>query len=146
MNLISLALAGLAGAFMAVQGTLNGALSKVIGLLETNFIVHIIATAIITIMLFIFKMGKGSLSLITEAPKYTLLGGVINVFIIYLVASSMAKLGPSKATVAIIICQTIMSFIIDMFGFGSLGQRHFSWVYVLGMVLFFAGGFILLRK
>lgn len=63
MNFISnemlpLVLALVSGVLMAVQGSLNTALSKVIGLLEATFFVHITGTILAVILLFSLKWEK----------------------------------------------------------------------------------------
>ena len=42
MLTLALAAAALSGALMAVQGTLNAGLGKVLGLLEAAFVVHVV--------------------------------------------------------------------------------------------------------
>ena len=128
-------LAGGAGVLMAVQGSLNGALSKVIGVLESNFIVHAVGLGLIAILLFICGLGQGDLSRVTQAPWYMYLGGVLNVAIIYGVMFCIAKSGAGTATTAIITGQLAMSMLIDQFGWFGLEQQTFTWQRGVGLVL-----------
>ena len=82
-GLIFLIIAAGAGVLMAIQGSLNSALSKVIGVLEGNFILHAVGLLIVVIMLFVLGLGKGDLNAVDKATWYLYLGGVINVAIIY---------------------------------------------------------------
>jgi transporter family-2 protein len=78
---------------MAVQGSLNTALSKVVGLWEATFVVHATGTVVLLVVLFLLKMGRGDLGNWSQAPWYSYLGGVISVFIIYLVAPASPTSG-----------------------------------------------------
>jgi len=144
-NLSSLLLAVLSGAFMAVQGSMNTALSKVIGLLEATFIVHMIGTIVVVVLLFVFRMGKGDFSAVAEAPWYVYLGGVISVGIIYLVVASISEVGVANATTAIIVGQVATAIIIDHFGVFGLERIPFEWNQLIGLVLLVFGANLLLK-
>ena len=55
ITLGSLLLAGLSGVLMAIQGSINASLGKVIGIWEATFIVHVIAVIVLFLMLFLNK-------------------------------------------------------------------------------------------
>lgn len=143
-NTLALLLAFVSGVLMAVQGALNAGLSKVVGLLETTFIVHITGTIVILILLFGFKMGKGNLSAFAEAPWFLYLGGLVGVGIIYLVAASIPEVGAANATTAIIVGQVLTAIIIDHFGAFGLEQMSYGWNQIIGLVLLAIGGKLLL--
>ena len=144
-NIISLLLALLSGALMAVQGSMNTALSKVIGLLETTFVVHMIGTAVVIILLFALQMGKGNLHAISDVPWYLYLGGVISVGIIYLVAASISEVGVANATTAIIVGQVATAIIIDHFGVFGLERIPYGWNQLVGLVFLVFGANLLLK-
>lgn len=144
-SMVALMLALASGVFMAVQGSLNAALSKVIGLLETTFVVHLTGTIILFILLFIFRMGKGSLPALTQAPWYSYFGGVLGVMIIYLVAASIPKAGVSSATTAIIVGQVLTAMAIDHFGAFGLEKIPCGWPQLAGLVLLSIGAKLLLK-
>jgi len=144
-NIIPLLLALISGVFMAIQGALNTTLSKVIGLLETTFIVHITGTILLLILLFAFRLGKGNFYALSEAPWYAYLGGVIGVGIIYLVAASIPEVGVANATTAIIIGQVVTAIIIDHFGVFGLERMPYGWSQILGLILLVIGGKLLLK-
>lgn len=144
-NLILLFVALIAGVIMAVQGSLNSALSKVIGLLEATFIVHITGTLIVVIALFILKLGRGNLANLADAPWYTWLGGILGILIVYGVMFSIPKLGVSVATTAIIAGQVFTACLIDHFGMFGLDKAPFTWWKLLGIALLASGAKLLLR-
>lgn len=142
---LALVLALISGILMAVQGSLNAALSKVIGLLETNFVVHVVGTGILIMLLFVGRLGRGNLHALSQAPWYTYLGGVISVFIIYLVAASIPKVGVANATTAIIVGQVLTAMLIDHFGGFGLERIPCGWIQMVGLLLLAIGARLLLK-
>jgi transporter family-2 protein len=131
---------------MAVQGTLNSVLSKVIGLLETSFLGQLLGGAAAAVLLYVLRLGSGSLAAVGRAPWYTLLAGPIGVAIVYGVAFGIGKVGVAPATTAIIIGQVSTAVIIDSFGLFGAPQVPFHWTKVLGVALLAAAAWIMLRK
>ncbi|HPT70342.1 MAG TPA: DMT family transporter, partial [Syntrophomonas sp.] len=80
---IYLLIAAVSGSAMALQGTMNAALGKVVGLWESTLIVHLIGTVTTLLIILVLGVGWSNLSKIGQAPWYILLGGVLNVIIIY---------------------------------------------------------------
>ena len=118
---LSLGLAALAGAAMAVQGTLNAALGKVLGIWESTLIVHLIGTATVLAIILVGGIGFSNLGKLSQAPWYAYLGGVLNVIIIYAVVRVIPEVGVGNATTAIIAAQIITALVID--NFGLLGMK-----------------------
>lgn len=146
LSIIALIIAAISGIAMALQGSINSALGKIIGLLEATFIVHVVGTLVTVAALFLFQLGQGNLSRLPQAPWYTYLGGAIGVLIIYGVVASMPRVGVANATTAIIVGQVITAMVIDHFGFFGLEQIPFSWWKALGLALLAAGArFMLMR-
>ena len=140
-----LAIAGAAGAAMAVQGTINAALGKVIGVWESTFVVHVVGTLIVAVLLFGFRIGQGNWGLLHEAPWYNYLGGVLNVLIIIGVVFCIPKVGVGNATAAIVTLQILTAVAIDHFGVFGMEKIPCHWSDLLGVVLLGAGAKILLR-
>ncbi len=131
---------------MALQGSINGALGKIIGTLEGNFTVHAIGLAAVALLLFAFGLGRGDLGKVAAAPWYLYLGGVINVAIIYGVMLSIAKSGAGNATTAIITGQLAMALIIDWLGLFGLEKFPMTWGRGTGLVLMAIAAKLLLAK
>ncbi|MGB4291224.1 MAG: DMT family transporter [Dethiobacteria bacterium] len=140
---LALLIAAIAGMAMALQGSLNAALGKIIGTLETTFVVHIVGIAVIMSVLYLFRLGKGNLLLLKDAPWYTYLGGVLGVLIIFGVAVSIPRAGVANATTAIIIGQLITALLIDQFGLFGLGKVPFTLWKGLGLACLAAGGYLM---
>ncbi|NPV28717.1 MAG: DMT family transporter [Firmicutes bacterium] len=145
LALLPLFFALIAGITMALQGSLNSALSKVVGLLEATFIVHVTGTLTLIILLFLFQLGRGDLGRWAQAPWYTYLGGLLGVLIIYAVVASIPKLGVAVATTLIIVGQVSTALVIDHFGLFGLKAVPFTWWKVLGLALLATGAKLMLN-
>ena len=146
LHLLAFLLAARAGSTMAVQGTLNASLSKIVGLLEATLIV--MAVGLVTALLAIYPLGlgKGNLGKFMEAPWYTFLGGVLIVLITYGVAASIPRIGVANATTAIVTAQVGTATIIDHWGIFGMKAIPFSWWKILGLALLAAGTRIMLIR
>lgn len=146
MRLLLLFLAGAAGVAMALQGTLNSALGKGIGVLQATFVVHLIGAAAAGLLLLVPEVGRsGNIAKIFQVPWYYLLGGIIGVFILYGVVASLPRLGAAVATTAIIVGQVGMAMVIDHLGFFGLTRMSFTWVKLIGLALLATGARLILR-
>lgn len=146
LQLIPLIIAALAGVAMAIQGSINSALGKVIGLWESTFVVHLIGLAVVTILLFVVRIGSGSLGEIVRAPWYVYLGGVLGVLIIYGVVKSIPQVGVAPATTAIILGQIFTAGLVDHFGLFGMTRIPFSYYQLLGSLLMAGGAWLILKQ
>lgn len=144
-EVVALLLAALSGILMAVQGSVNAALSKAVGILESTFIVHVTGTLIVMALLFVLRWGKGNLAMYAQAPWYAFLGGAVGVGIIYLVVASIPKVGAANATTAIIVGQVLAALTIDNFGLFGLQRVPCNWCQAAGLLLLAIGAKLLLR-
>ncbi len=143
MQFLMLGLAAVAGLAMAVQGSLNAALNKVIGLFPATLVVHIIGT-VLTAAAVVFGLGHANWAKIATVPWYAYLGGVLNVLIIAGVAAVIPRLGVASATTAIIVGQVLTALCIDHLGCFGLDKVPFTWTKLLGLALLAAGAWLLL--
>lgn len=143
--MLALLLAALSGLFMALQGSLNTALGKVVGLLEATFIVHMVGS-VVGLLLLLGGLGQGSLLHFREAPWYTYLGGILGVAIAYLVVAAMSKVGVASATTSIILGQVITAAVVDYFGWFGLEPVPFNIWKGVGILLMAGGAWLLLSR
>ena len=128
---------------MAFQGAINTGLSKIVGLLQATFIVHVIASLLLAFLL-LFPISPGNLLKVTSVPWYLFLGGPLSVVIVYTVVFSMGKIGVAPATTAIIVGQVLTALVIDHWGLFGLQRLVFSWWQLLGLGFFALGAKLLL--
>lgn len=145
-KLLALILALTSGVAMAVQGTLNAALAKIIGLLEATLLVHLTATVTVLLLLFGFGLGDGELGKLGEVPWYLFLGGLLGVAITYLVVASIPKVGVALATTAIIVGQVSTACLVDHLGLFGMEKYPFTWQRLAGLLLLAAGARLMLNK
>ena len=131
---------------MALQGSLNSALGKVIGLWEATLMVHIIGTATVGAVILLTPLDQGELVRLSHTPWYTLLGGILSVAIVALVAYSIPQLGVAIATTAIIVAQVSTALLIDHLGLFGLRAVPFTWQKLAGMLLLAGGALLMLYK
>lgn len=145
MNLFALIAAAASGLMMALQGSLNTSLAKVTGLLEATFVVHVIGT-MAALCLLLVGLGHGNWQVMVKGPWYTYFGGLIGVGIVYLVASSISKVGVAAATTAIIVGQVSTAAVVDHFGWFGLEAIAFNWFKGVGIAFMAVGAWLLLHK
>lgn len=146
LDILALLLAALAGSIMAIQGTLNASLGKIVGLLEATLIVMIIGLVTAFVALFPLGLGHGNIFKFTGTPWYTFLGGILIVLITYAVAASIPKIGAANATTAIVAAQVTTALLIDHFGLFGLQAIPFSWWKAAGLVLLAIGTRLMLMQ
>lgn len=145
-KLLALVIAATSGLTMALQGTINSVLGKVVGLWETTFIVHLVGTVLVGALVFVCRLGNCDLEKWISAPWYTYFGGVLSVLIIYMVARSIPIVGVAPATTAIIVGQVLTAAAIDHFGIFGMQRIPFNWTHLAGTGLMAIGAFLLLKK
>ena len=145
-NLLYLAIAALAGAAMAVQGTLNSALGKIVGQWESTLIVHVVGVVAAVLFMLVLGVGFTGLSKLGSAPWYTYLGGILNVLIILAVVRTMPEIGVGNATTAIIVAQLITALVIDCTGAFGMKKMSFHYLDILGVAMLAVGARILFME
>ena len=119
MRFISYILALLAGAALSFEGAIYAELGKTIGQIETSFYNFFMGSIIMGLLWLFF--GKGQISYTLEAPKWSLLGGVLGVVYLTSIVISVPYVGVGITMVAVIIGQLVMSMVIEHFGW--LGSK-----------------------
>jgi transporter family-2 protein len=146
LKILPLLIAAFSGVAMAVQGTINSALGKVIGLWESTFIVHLVGLLVVTLLLFLCKLGDGCLTDILKAPWYSYLGGILGVLIIYSVVLSIPKVGVAPATTAIVLGQVLTAGLVDHLGLFGMNKIPFSPYNLMGTLLMAGGAWLILKQ
>ncbi|MDD2586809.1 MAG: DMT family transporter [Syntrophomonadaceae bacterium] len=144
LNWFYLGLAALSGAAMALQGTFNAALGKIIGVWESTLLVHIIGTVLVILIIMILGIGFSNFGKLGNVPWYAFLGGILNVGIIYTLVRAIPKIGVGNATTAIIVAQVLTAVLIDCLGAFGMKKLEFHYIDLLGIALLAAGARILL--
>lgn len=131
-----------AGAAMSIQGVMNTRLGDKVGVLETNALVQGVGFLLAMVIVLIF--GKGNIKLLSQAPWYSWLGGVIAPIITVTVMLSIKGLSPTVAISAILLAQLTVAALIDALGWLGSERLPFTWQKYVGVGLMAAG--VLLMK
>lgn len=131
-------IAMLSGALMSVQGVFNTQVTKVTGMWVSNAWVQFSAFFVCAGMWLI--MGRDRITALGEVkPAYMLLGGVIGAGITWTVIQSMKMLGPAKAVLAIVVAQTLVAYVIELFGLFGTDRQPLEWRKVIGIGIAIGG-------
>jgi transporter family-2 protein len=142
--ILSIFLGLAAGIAVAFQGAVNTLLSKTVGIWEANFWVHITGAIALSILLFI-GLGQGSLLKIGEAPKISLIGGLLGMMVVSGTIYVISKLGVSTALALLIFAQLLTAGLIDHYGWLGIEQVPFS-LQRGAAILFLIVGVILMKR
>ncbi|HHX01298.1 MAG TPA: DMT family transporter [Firmicutes bacterium] len=143
--MLALLAAAVSGVAMAIQGSLNTALSKKIGLVPGTFIVHLVGTGFALVLL-LFGVGKSQWEMLKQVPWYNFIGGILGVGIVYGVMVSIEKTGVAAATTAIIVGQVSMAALVDHLGLFGLEPIPFNWWKGIGIGLMAVSAWLLLHR
>lgn len=124
MRYLAYILAVLAGTALSFESAIYGQLGETIGKLETSFYNFFMGTLIMGLLWLFF--GKGKLSYAMEAPKWSLLGGVLGVIYLTAIVISVPFVGVGITMVTVIIGQLIMSMVIEHFGWLGIKQTRIN--------------------
>ncbi|MEK5147338.1 MAG: DMT family transporter [Psychrobacillus psychrotolerans] len=119
MRYIAYIFALFAGVALSFEGAIYAELGKNIGKLETSFYNFFMGSIILGLLWIFF--GKGKISHVVEAPKWTLLGGALGVVYLTAIVISVPFVGVGITMVAVILGQLLMSMIIEHYGW--LGSK-----------------------
>lgn len=111
MKAVMYLLALIAGAALSLEGAIYGELGKNIGQLESSLYNFAIGSIILALLVLFW--GKGNLSMITKAPKWMLLGGVLGTIYLTIIVIVAPKLGIAITMIAVVAGQLVSSMLIE---------------------------------
>ena len=122
------------GALMSIQGVFNTEVTKQSSTWTTSTFVQ--ATGFLC---FVTEKDQSFTMLLKVSPKYLLLGGMLGAAITFTVIKSIESLGPAQSAMMIVASQSVISYLIEVFGLFGVEKTGFAWIKLLGVVLFVAG-------
>jgi len=141
LQLLALLGAALSGAAMTAQATINGALSRVVGLVATTFVVQavgLVASGLALLGARSFRHLAGMMGV----PPLLWTGGLLGVFIIFTMAFVMPRLGAGLAVAVVLTAQLVAALVFDHLGLLGLPRSPVNWVRLLGAGLLVAGAWL----
>lgn len=136
--MIGIFIALISGALMSIQGVFNTEVTNKTSIWVANSWVQF--TAFLFCIGIWFFTGRNSFTgLFQVEHKYSLLGGVIGVFITYTVIRSMDSLGPARSVLLIVVAQLAVAYGIELFGIFGVEKQPFEWKKMIGLLLSIVG-------
>lgn len=138
--MIGFVIALISGALMSIQGVFNTGVTKQTGPWVTNTFVQFTGLLVcFGVWFFVERKQSPFMQLAKVDNKYMLLGGVIGAMITWTVILSMAKLGPAKAVLIIVVSQIAVAYFIELFGMFGAEKVSFQWTKLIGILLAVGG-------
>ncbi|MBC7339077.1 MAG: DMT family transporter [Firmicutes bacterium] len=141
MQFLALLGAALSGAAMTGQAAINGALSRLVGLVATTFVVQavgLLASGLVLLGARSFRHLAG----MGGAPPLLWTGGLLGAFIIFTMAFVMPRLGAGLAVAVVLTAQLLTALVFDHFGLLGMPRAPVNWVRLLGAGLLVAGAWL----
>ncbi|HHZ00438.1 MAG TPA: DMT family transporter [Sedimentibacter sp.] len=142
---IGIIFALLAGLLMSVQGVFNTRVMETSNMWAATSWVHISAFAA-SMSLWFFTGKEALFSVFDVSQKLYLSGGVIGAFITYTVIKGISDLGPTQATMLILLAQLIVAYLIEVFGLFGAEKISFDWIKLIGVALMVSGIIVFCRR
>lgn len=129
----------ISGALMSVQGVFNTEVTKQSSTWTTSSFVQFTGFLACILIWILSERDQSFMMLTKVTPKYLLLGGIMGAGITFTVIKSIAVLGPAQSAMLIVASQTVVSYLIEVFGLFGTEKSGFQWIKLIGVVLFVAG-------
>lgn len=129
----------ISGALMSIQGVFNTEVTKQSSTWTTSSFVQFTGFLACILIWILAERDQSFMMLTKVTPKYLLLGGIMGAGITFTVIKSIAALGPAQSAMLIVASQTVVSYLIEVFGLFGTEKTGFQWIKLIGVVLFVAG-------
>lgn len=126
--MFGLIIALISGALMSIQGVFNTEVTKQSSTWTTSTFVQATGFLACLLIWLIAEREQSFTMLLKVSPRYLLLGGVIGAAITFTVIKSVASLGPSQSAMLIVASQSVVSYLIEVFGLFGVEKTGFAWV------------------
>lgn len=140
-------LAVIVGSLMPVQAALNGELSK---FASNTYLAAFVsfATGAVTLGLILIARGTplSDYKKLTTVSPHLFLGGVLGSLFVVSSVYFVPRIGATMMIAAFVTGQLLMSVTLDHFGLFGLREIPLTWQRSLGVLMLFAGLFLVIRK
>ncbi|GGO04527.1 DMT family transporter [Saccharibacillus kuerlensis] len=132
MGLFMILFTLIGGITLSAQSSINGALSRKAGTLETTFLTFLTGTLFLVILILFF--GQGDVLGLLNAPKWQLSAAFLGTAYLLLTVMAVPKIGVIAANIAGIAGQLVIGIIIDHFGWFNSLHIELDWKRMLALV------------
>ena len=138
------ALAAIAGGLaIGAQSFSAGILGDRVGVMESVFLIHL-GGLVLSAVILLFLWG-GNLSSWRSVPWYVLISGFYGVAILASYSFAIPRIGLATTITLAIVTQLILSGVLDHYGFLGSVQHPLDVRRVIGMLVLFAGTWLIVR-
>jgi transporter family-2 protein len=144
-NLVYVLLALVGGVLMAVQAPTNALLAKAT---DSPVLAALISFAVGTVALVLLLFAGSAPRALAGAralPWYAWIGGLYGAFFVAMAAFVAPRIGVGALLTAAVAGQLVAALALDHFGLLGLDPRPATLARILGLVLVFAGAFLVRR-
>ena len=132
-----------AGAVIAFQSPTNRALGSHIGNLRAALVNFAVGGIVLLVIVMVFAGGLSGIA--SDPVRWHYLGGLFGVLFVTTAIVTLAPLGITMQTVAVIAAQLTAAVVIDYFGLLGLERRPLGVEHLIGIALLGAGVVVLAR-
>jgi transporter family-2 protein len=139
-------LAILIGMLMPLQAGLNAELTRYLKHPYLGAFVSLSIGAVAVSLLVIFHGGLSEIKRLSETPPHLYLGGLLGAIFVGSSLFFIPRMGATAMVAAFITGQLVGSVIIDHYGLMGLTPSPLNLTRILGIILLFAGLFLVIKK
>jgi bacterial/archaeal transporter family-2 protein len=139
-------LAIIIGVLMPFQAGLNAELTRFLKHPYLAAFISLSLGAMIMAIIILFNGGLGELKRLASAPPHLFLGGLLGAIFVGSSLFFIPRLGATAMIAAFITGQLIGSVLVDHYGLMGLTTNPVTFTRLMGIILLFAGLFLVIRK
>jgi transporter family-2 protein len=147
MIFVFILVAVLIGSLMPIQAGINAEFTR---FLKHPYLVPIISLIVgsigLSFLLLLQGVSMGDIKRLGEAPPYMFLGGILSAIFVTAAMFFIPKMGATTMIASYVTGQLLMSVVIDHYGLMNLTPQPVSATRILGVILLFAGLFLVVKK
>lgn len=132
------------GALIAMQPAVNSGLGRETGSLAAALVSFCVGTLLLLAVVLVAGEASGVKASFDAGPVY-LLGGVLGAAYVTCAIFTVREIGAGGVAAATIAGQLSFSIVLDRFGFLGLEQQPITAARVAGVLLLFAGTWLIIR-
>lgn len=134
------------GTLMPFQAGLNAELTRFLKNPYLGAFVSLSVGALIMSLMILVSSGFGELKRLTSVPPHLFLGGLLGAIFVGSSLFFIPRMGATAMVVAFITGQLLGSVLLDHFGLMGLTPNPITITRIIGIILLFAGVFLVIRK
>ena len=141
---VAVVLMAIVGGCIALQAPINAGLGRTTGTYPAAFISFGVGTLILGAIVVLSGKAAG-VGDVTTVSWYYLLGGALGAAYVFAALSLVPTIGAGGVAAATVTGQLTLSVVLDRIGFLGLEQTPITATRVAGIVLMFAGTYLIVR-